>query len=205
MLSVQRELVAIRCSYVGRALQHGESSEGMHIPARELENIVVEKLPTLCRYPLQFAINIGMLIDGANLPAFVAGIETLAGSVRRRDSDTLRSLLARIEVGRDGITMDCRCRALAPDAGSGYGTESRVVSFRSGVRLTRSGRALRLVHDGDAPTADRMDLPLVRLIVKAHRWWKILRDDPVDIKTLSARENVSASWMTAACLQRIMS
>ncbi|KXU29144.1 hypothetical protein A0J57_13230 [Sphingobium sp. 22B] len=177
----------------------------MHIPARELENIVVEKLSTLCRYPLQFAINIGMLIDGANLPAFVAGIETLAGSVRRRDSDTLRSLLARIEVGRDGITMDCRCRALAPDADSGYGTESRVVSFRSGVRLTRSGRALRLVHDGDAPTADRMDLPLVRLIVKAHRWWKILRDDPVDIKTLSARENVSASWMTTACLQRITS
>ena len=138
-------------------------------------------------------------------PAFVAGIETLAGFVRRRDSDTLHSLLARIEVGRDGITMDCRCRALAPDADSGYGTESRVVSFRSGVRLTRSGRALRLVHDGDAPTADRMDLPLVRLIVKAHRWWKILRDDPVDIKTLSARENVSASWMTTACLQRITS
>lgn len=182
--------------YVSRALQHGESGEGMRIPARELENIVIERLLTLCKDPLQLAMDIGMPLDRANLPAFVASLETLAGSVRRRDSDTLRSLLARIEVGRDGITMDCRCRALAPDVDIGFGTESRVVSFRSDVRLTRSGRALRLVHDGDARTADRMDLPLVRLIVTAHHWWKILQDDPVDIKTLSARENVSASWMT---------
>ena len=34
------------------------------------------------------------------------------------------------------------------------------------------------------------------MVAKAHHWWRILRTEPVDIRTLAAREKVSASWMT---------
>ncbi|WP_176591544.1 recombinase family protein [Sphingobium sp. EM0848] len=86
--------------YVSRALHHGESSEGMRIPARELENIVVERLAILCGDPLQLAIAIDMPLESADLPTFAAGLQKLAEAVKRRDGDILRSLVSRIEVRR---------------------------------------------------------------------------------------------------------
>lgn len=41
------------------------------------------------------------------------------------------------------------------------------------MRLTRTGRAVRLVHDnGAAATADGADIALVKLIVRAREWWQ---------------------------------
>jgi len=67
------------------------------------------------------------------------------------------------------------------------------------LRLTRTGRAMRLVQDnGQAvtppPLADTQ--ALVRLLARARQWWKLLRDTGCEIKVLAAREGVTASYMT---------
>jgi len=67
---------------------------------------------------------------------------------------------------------------------------------RSSVRLTRTGRAVRLVHDnGAAATADGVDLTLIRLIVQARGWWQQMSAQGLDPSTLAAKEGVSVSYI----------
>jgi len=65
------------------------------------------------------------------------------------------------------------------------------------VRLSRTGRAIRLVQeDGRAATGAAPDPALLRLLVTARRWWDELAQGQCDIAALARREKVSASWMT---------
>ena len=50
------------------------------------------------------------------------------------------------------------------------------------ARLTRSGKALRLVQDNGATSHAAPDRSLVRLLVKARAWWAILRAGEVGLR-----------------------
>jgi len=41
-----------------------------------------------------------------------------------------------------------------------------------------------------------LNLSLIKLLVKARRWWTMLRGGEVDIKTLAAREGMQAPYLT---------
>jgi hypothetical protein len=65
------------------------------------------------------------------------------------------------------------------------------------IRLTRTGRAVRLVQaNGCAARQSTPNPTLVRLISKAREWWGVLSQGEVDIKTLAAAKGVTASYMT---------
>lgn len=64
------------------------------------------------------------------------------------------------------------------------------------VRLTRTERAMQLVHDSGSPSACRPERSLARLLAQAHGYWRELRKGELDVKALAAREGVSASWIT---------
>jgi hypothetical protein len=70
------------------------------------------------------------------------------------------------------------------------------ITLVSQIRLTRSGRAMRLVQDNGVPVTAALNLSLINLLVKARRWWKILREGEADIKTLAAREGVQDGYLT---------
>jgi len=109
----------------------------------------------------------------------------------------LRQLVSSVQIERDGIVVNCTTAevaaaldvALADDADA-------TISLYCAVRLTRTGRAMRLVHDGGATCADAPDRSLTRLLAAAHRYWRELKAGDLDVAALAARECVSPSWVT---------
>jgi hypothetical protein len=55
---------------------------------------------------------------------------------------------------------------------------------------------MRLVHASGSGVTATANGALVRLILKARRWWSILKDGEIDVSTLAARENVQAGYVT---------
>ncbi len=70
------------------------------------------------------------------------------------------------------------------------------ITIQSDVRLTRSGRAMRLVQSNGAAVAGTPNPSLIKLMVKARRWWARLQVGDVDIKTLGQLEGVQAAYIT---------
>jgi hypothetical protein len=55
---------------------------------------------------------------------------------------------------------------------------------------------MRLVHASGSGVTATANGSLVRLILKARRWWSILKSGEIDVSTLAARENVQAGYVT---------
>jgi site-specific DNA recombinase len=109
----------------------------------------------------------------------------------------IAKLVERVQVMDARIEIRCGTQAIAsvldlpchPDA-------PETITLTSEARLTRTGRALRLVHDDGSITAPAADQSLARLLPLARRWWSELRQGEVNIKQLAAREQLSSSWVT---------
>lgn len=70
-------------------------------------------------------------------------------------------------------------------------------THRVSVRLTRTGRAVRLIQDDGAVALARTPDPaLIRLLLKARRYWAELSLGQVAISTLARREVVTPSYLT---------
>jgi site-specific DNA recombinase len=52
------------------------------------------------------------------------------------------------------------------------------------------------VHDSGAVPGAPPDQALIRLLVQARRWWTELREGKIDITSLAAREQKTASYVT---------
>ena len=182
--------------YVSRALQTRKGGDGMRIPARELETAVVDRLVQAFDDPLDLVAQAGVRIDGHDISRIMDATERSAACIRQRKREVLLSLVEAVEVTGEGVALRCRLPALIELLDLSADDEANDVILRSPVRLTRSGRALRLVQDGGASASARIDPSLIRMVARAHHWWRILRTEPVDVKTLAARGKVSASWMT---------
>lgn len=56
------------------------------------------------------------------------------------------------------------------------------------MRLSRTGRAMRLIEDNGAPlVTSHAEGTTIRIIAKARRWWSILRAGDIDVTRLSPR------------------
>ncbi len=55
---------------------------------------------------------------------------------------------------------------------------------------------MRPIQDNGAPATATLNPSLIKLLIKARRWWATLREGEVDIKTLAAREGVQAPYLT---------
>jgi hypothetical protein len=55
---------------------------------------------------------------------------------------------------------------------------------------------MRLVHASGSGVTATANGSLVRLILKARRWWSILKSGEIDVSTLAARESVQAGYVT---------
>ncbi len=70
------------------------------------------------------------------------------------------------------------------------------ISVRSDVTLSRSGRAMRLVQTDGSVVTGTPNRALIKLVLRARRWWAILRKGEVDISTLAASEGVQSAYIT---------
>jgi len=195
----------VRYHYYGRrpreaGAQAKLASPALRLPARELEQAVSEATAALFADPFELMARAGLMLAGNVLPELEQRSTVLAGKLRERDHTTIRALLTAVRVLPDRFELVLSRAALAealglhaPDGGQ------QVLTHSVALRLTRTGRAMRLVQDnGQAVTLPPIanTRALVRLLARARQWWKILQDTGLEIKVLAAREGVTASYMT---------
>jgi len=185
--------------YVSRALQHAAQSPsamGMRIPALELEQVVRQEIATLLNDPVQLAQNCGLLI----FPDMVALITRRCADAAPQvilSNVGLKSIGLRIVVHQDRIDLELATAGIAELMGLTHtcdGPQTLIHLVR--VRLTRTGHVVRLVQDNGTAAVRHADPALVRLLLKARRWWSELAKGELNILALSQRENISASYLT---------
>ncbi|MEG8040376.1 recombinase family protein [Sphingomonas sp. LR60] len=183
--------------YVSQALHHGRSDVGVRLPAREIEGLVLAQLGNFLADPLALAATSGFDLTLDEMTGFHDRCASLSGALVGRHSPVLMQLLRKVEVARHEVTLHLHAEALtrlleatrAPDAPA-------TISLTCAARLTRSGRALRLVQARETLPAGTPDRALVRLIAQARRWWAVLRAGDINTSELAKREGITPSYLT---------
>lgn len=187
--------------YISRKLQHepdAATTTGMRIPARELEAAVIERIAAALDDPLALLATAGIAPEPDEIGATIKYADKLANAVRNKEFMIVRRLLNHVratprEVGIE-LSAPALAKALHLDMPDGAKT---AVALVSAVRLTRTGRAVRLVHsNGKAAGAGTPDPGLIKLLLKAREWWSHIARGAIDISSLARQEGVNDSWMS---------
>jgi len=183
--------------YTSKVLQHGtgpQAAAGLRLPAREIEQVVRQELASLLADPLSLAQRCGLRITPSILGAVT---RVYAEAEVTRSNAQLKGLVSRIIVRPDRLDFVLEPAGIAKLLKFTPTAElpERVIHSVP-VRLTRTGHAVRLIQSDGAAARKEADPTLVRLLLKARRWWSELAVGNTDINTLSQLEGVTASYMT---------
>jgi DNA invertase Pin-like site-specific DNA recombinase len=186
--------------YVSKARHHcvgGAASSGLRLPAREIDQVISQELSALLANPLRLIEHLGLELEPEMLDPALRIAAALWADLGGSGSDAAKRVVTRITVHPDRLELTLTGAWLAELPGLAEAAACATASHELAVRLTRSGRVMRLVDEtGAARAGAAPDQSLIRLLVTARRWWAELGKGEHDITTLSKRENVSASWMT---------
>ena len=186
--------------YVTRRLLQG-NGEGMRIPALELEHAVVARLTDMLANPLSVLEHRATTDAAATEQAIQRG-QKLAAELRglRVESQRalIRQLVGKVIVSDDKLVIKVDWAALCDLLGFPvHATDDDVLLLETAARLTRSGRAIRMIHNDGRLIRSTVDLTLVRLIVKARGWWQRLQQERgLTVSGLAASEEVTQSYVT---------
>lgn len=96
----------------------------------------------------------------------------------------------------DGLNITTKADVISAITGTTQGAGAPATMMLSAhVRLTRSGRALRLVQRDGSAVQPEANAALIGKLVQARRWWTALRDGELDVTRLAAREGVTRSYI----------
>lgn len=187
--------------YVSRSLQHdpdARSTGGLRIPALEIEAAVSQLLAEALDDPLALLARAGIPLESNRLRMILKQAEQLASSIRGKQRATIRDLVAKVTVQPHGLLVELSAtalgKALAVEHPAGTPTS---IPLSSTVRLTRTGRAIRLVQrDGRLVSQAKLDPGLVELLRKGRSWWQQLQTGTIDIATIARDEKVNDSWVS---------
>lgn len=183
--------------YVSHALHHGMSAIGMRLPAREIETLVAGQLIACLADPLRVAAEAAFALEAGDITVLHERCNTLAAELRGNRPPALTQLIRQVRVNAADVSVSVDAAALARALGIKRTVDAPgTVLISCPARLTRSGRALRLVHHNGAVAAGVADRSLVRLLVQARRWWAALRTGEINTTTLAIREGVTPSYLT---------
>jgi hypothetical protein len=182
------------------------SDHPRRLPASELERIVQQSLAAFLRDPGRLAEAAGVVSAG-EMKRVSARAQRLAEEPE--ESPILldmerRQMLKRIvlRIGSLGVVFD---RALlrsfltlspSPDADSG---EGETFDLRVPMAIRTRGRQIKLVLLGCANGAapDEPDKPLLRALVRAHRWFELLKSGQAgSIAAIAAAEQLTGAYVT---------
>ena len=187
--------------YVSKALQHGTakaSHAGIRLPAREIEAAVQQEVARLFDDPIDLIERAQLTPSPCLMNQLTQRCIEVAAQLRQRGAGPLMQILQQVRVLGDRIEIRLDTAALSeivmmPRLEAAEDAITLPVEYR----LTRTGRALRLVQ-GDRVLAgsDAQDQALIKLLLKARRWWSILAKGDTNIDALSEAEGVTASYVT---------
>jgi DNA invertase Pin-like site-specific DNA recombinase len=196
--------------YVSRALQHdpdADAASGMRIPSREIEAAVVGQVAEALDDPLGLLAAGGFALHANEIQQTIRRAASLAQQVRARDYQVVRSLVAGVQITPAEVRIDLAADALAHALSLEHPDRpAQTISLVTRVRLTRTGRTVRLIDTkGNAATAGTPDPGLVALLVTARRWWARIATGEMDVATLSREEGVNDSWMSRVIRMNFLS
>jgi hypothetical protein len=185
--------------YVSKLLLQG-TGPGVRIPALELEH-AFKRILDFLDYP------VGELERHATLDAAAAHLAItrgpriaaeLKGKRVENQRHLVRQLLQRVVVETNKLLVSLSWPALSEMLGTQpQPTDEDTVVLEVDGRLTRSGRAIRLVEKDGRVARPIVDLKLVKLILKARTWWhRMQQGRGLTVTRLAQDEGVTQSYVT---------
>ena len=186
--------------YVSRGLQHGTAGTGsaIRIPGREIEAAVTTRLVDALNDPLALAAQAWLVLAPGETSQLIARSAAAARAIQSKERVFVRSLVHQVRLLKGKIEIDVASKGLAKlfQVAIALGAPASF-TLTSEVRLTRTGRAMRLVqNDGTVIGEALRDRTLLRLVIRARGWWSELRTGEIDFTTLARREGLTPSYIT---------
>ena len=171
---------------------------GLRLPAREIEQMMARELAALFTDPIHFAERTRLPITPETLPILTQRCNALVQDLGRGKLAAVLPCLASIRVLPQAVVIELPTQALAERFALPLDADApALLTLTCAVRLTRTGRAVRLVQDnGTANSDEGSDAALLRLLLKARAWWAILAEGQHDITALASKEGVTVSYIT---------
>ena len=183
--------------YTSRTLHDRTGDGGMRVPAREIEAVVLKRLASLFEDGLALSAKSGLIVTPSDIATLMARSVEVGAEVAMRRSALFQDLVQQVRIHRSSLEVDCSASVLAEAIGAQREDDSSdVFTLTADVRLTRTGRAMRLIGQDGAAIVSPPNLSLIKLVLKARRWWARLRAGEVDIKTLGEIEGVQPAYIT---------
>lgn len=188
--------------YVSKALHTGTLTDrtlGIRMPATEIGQLVAQELASALGDPLALAEQAGLLVEPHDLRPLLARCKALAAELRTANA-ALPKFLTKVRVLETHIEMELCPATLAATlnltvSSNAPGALTRTIE----ARLTRTGRAIRLVQDnGKVVTAAEPDLALARLIARAREWWRQIAEDGSTPAAIATNEQITVSYVVRA-------
>ena len=186
--------------YVSKALQHGQRARhehGLRLPAAEVEAVVSSVFAEALDDPLGFAETAGLIVEAGDLAVLQSRAAALAASLRRREWTTTVSLLYRVQIHPRYLALEFDPHAISRHfhlRRAAHAPPS--LTLRHDVRLTRTGRAMRLIDGKGARAGSRApDAALVRLVLRARSWWQELAKRELTVTELARKEGLTTSYL----------
>ncbi|MGI4792762.1 MAG: hypothetical protein ACRYG8_01495, partial [Janthinobacterium lividum] len=138
-----------------------------------------------------------LTLTAGNTAALAHRAEEVAARLRRRDRATVEVLVGKVRLHPARFDIEVATVAIADALQLTPAADAPAsIALTAEVTLTRSGRAMRLVQDSGAAVQQSANPSLVRLLVRARRWWTILRQGELDVTALAAAEGVKPAYVT---------
>lgn len=187
--------------YIRRPDENGvtppSAAAPLRLPAREIETVVTKALRELVADPFALAQRCQFDLSAETLPALSRHCDALTLELVRPTSSTMRKLITGITVRTNRLELTLAADTLAEAIDLDAVSPSEPPKLVIPVQLKRTGKAMRLIQeDGRAPASATADQALLRLLLKARRWWAELASGQIDIAKLARREELSASYVT---------
>ena len=196
LLAVHASKGAVRYGYyISRSLQQAQGRGGMRIPARELDKAVVERLASALDDPLQLCATTNLTFHADEIASVDQRGRSAAAVIRGGDVELCQRLIDAVRVEDRRLLIHVGREAFATLLGFQAGKGASPITLTVEARLTRSGRAMRLVQGGAALSA-APEGSLIRLMGKAQLYWRELRQGQIDITRLAERERISPAYVT---------
>ena len=196
--------------YVSRHLQHGIAGggaggrpAGSRIPARELEQVVLQAVVGQLNDPLAFAQQLGVgITDPRHMASCISRSATLAAKLDGKRGQAVQIVLAgilrQVAVLEDAVHLALEPTTLAKALGLPADTiTSDAMQISVPVRIRRSGLAVRFVlQTGEAAVPETIDCKLLAAIAKGRGWWERLKaDTSLTVTALATAEGLGLSYV----------
>jgi hypothetical protein len=167
------------------------------MPANDIEQLVCSELGKLLGAPLDLLAQCRIDVVPLQLAKVFETCGTLAIRAEKRDRALIRAVVQQVTVHPDAVAIALATARLTELLALPRPADPLTLVHRVAVRLTRTGRALRLVDDsGSAAAEDRPHETLARLVARARTWWATLEQTGRTVTDLSVAEGVTASYLT---------